>query len=306
MRCAIGIDIGGTQVKAVVVDEAGEVLSRERFDTGDSTRAWASIARDYVAAVERKHGVNIAVGVASPGLVAADGRSIKWMRGRMEAVRGFDWTTHLGSERPVPVLNDAHAALLGELWRGAAVGCKNAAMLTLGTGVGGAIVCDGRLIRGHMGRAGHLGHVSLDPEGNPDIVNTPGSLEDAIGEHTLLARGEGKFASTADLVEAFRAGDAGARRVWLKSIRALAAAIASTINIVDPEIVIIGGGIANAGAALFEPLAREVEKFEWRPLSDGVKIVPAALGEFAGAIGAAWNAMNESNRGTGFQPVLAI
>jgi glucokinase len=293
MRCAIGIDIGGTQMKAIVVDADGKVLSRGCFDTGDSTGAWASIARDYVAGVERKHGPTVAVGVASPGLAASDGRSIAWMRGRMEAVQGFDWTAHLRREHLVPVLNDAHAALLGELWCGAAVACKNAVMLTLGTGVGGAIVCDGRLLRGHLGRAGHLGHLSLDPDGKPDIVNTPGSLEDAIGEHTLLARSEGKFASTAALVEAFRAGDADARRVWLKSIRALAAAIVSTINIVDPQVVIVGGGIANAGAALFEPLARELEMFEWRPLGEGVKIVPAALGEFAGAIGAARNAMTE-------------
>ena len=184
----------------------------------------------------------------------------------------------------MPVINDAQAALLAEMWRGAATGKRDAILLTLGTGVGGAIACNGRLLTGQIGRAGHVGHISLNPAGSKDIVNTPGSLEDAIGGHTVSRRSNGRFASSEALVKAYRAGDAGAREIWLESVRALAAAIASLINVIDPQIVIIGGGIASAGNALFEPLNRCLDCFEWRPHGAGVPIVAAELGEFAGAI----------------------
>src|SRR5207249_2187105 len=127
------------------------------------------------------------------GLPARDGRSIASMPGRLAGLEGLNWQQWLGLAKPVPVFNDAQAALLGEVWLGAAKGAANAVLLTLGTGVGGAAMVDGRVLRGHLGRAGHLGHVALDPDGPGDIVNTPGSLEDAIGEHTLTVRSRGGF-----------------------------------------------------------------------------------------------------------------
>ena len=188
---------------------------------------------------------------------------------------------------PVPVLNDAHAALLGEVWQGAARGCENVIMLTLGTGVGGAAMVDGRLLRGCTGKAGHLGHATLDMEGPPDICKMPGSLEVAIGNCTIRERSEGRFETTHDLIAAYLRGDAEAGRVWLNSVKALACAIGCFTNILDPEIAVIGGGIAQAGAALFEPLRRMVREVEWETSSEGIKIVPAQLGEYAGAFGAA-------------------
>jgi glucokinase len=166
-------------------------------------------------------------------------------------------------------------------------------LLTLGTGVGGAAMVDGSLLRGHIGRAGHFGHISLDPAGPRDIANTPGSLEDAVGECTLKQRSHGRYTSTAELVAACRKGDHEARKIWLKSVEALAAGIASLINVLDPEIIVLGGGIANAGAALFRPLSKALTKFEWRPGGARVRIVAAELGERAGAFGAAWNALQE-------------
>ena len=289
---ALGIDVGATNVKAVAVTPPGYILRQARFATKDGEAApWAGAVRDYVRRHESGNGDAQWVGVASPGLVARDGRAITWMRGRMSEVQGFDWTDYLGRKQLVPVLNDAHAALLGETWIGAGRGVENAVLLTLGTGVGGAVLCDGKLLRGAIGRAGHLGHLSLNPEGSPDIVNTPGSLEDAIGDCTILARSDGRFETSAELVQAVRAGDEHATQIWLKSVKALAAAIASIINCVDPEVVILGGGVARAGKYLFDPLEEQMEKFEWRPLGGRVSIVPAALGEFAGALGAARNAM---------------
>jgi glucokinase len=213
------------------------------------------------------------------------------MPSRLQGLEGLDWTQFLGGGRPVPVLNDAHAALLGECWIGAAQGFHNVVMLTIGTGVGGAAMVDGKLLRGHLGRAGHLGHICLDPQGRPDITGTPGSLENAIGNCTIRRRTHGRFQSTHDLVAAYRDGNSEATAIWLKSVRELACAIISFINILDPEAVIIGGGIARSGDGLFEPLQRYVDEIEWRPHGHGVKILPAQLGEFAGAYGAARTAL---------------
>jgi len=119
----------------------------------------------------------------------------------------------------------------------------------------------------------------------------PGSLEVAIGNWNIRERSGGRFETTHGLVAAYVAGDAEAARVWLESVRALACAIGSFANILDPEAVLIGGGIARSGAALFEPLQHFLDEVEWRPGGGRVKLLPAALGELAGAYGAAFNAL---------------
>ena len=212
--------------------------------------------------------------------------------GKLQGLEGLNWTDALQTSHPVPVLNDAHAALLGEAWTGAAVGYLNAVLLTLGTGVGGAFLAEGRLFKGHIGRAGHLGHLSLNPDGPPDIVGTPGSLEQTIGNSTVAERSDGRFTSTHQLVEAHLDGDEQATEVWLRSMYNLAAGITSIINALDPEVIIIGGGIAQAGSALFDPLERFLEKIEWRPQGQRVRIIPAALGDLAGTLGAVHYAMS--------------
>src|SRR6185295_9391208 len=155
------------------------------------------------------------IGVASPGLAAKDGKSIAYMRGRLDGIEGFIWTDFLNSPKPVFVLNDAHAALLGEVWQGAAKGYSNVVLLTLGTGVGGAVLADGRLLKGQIGRAGHVGHISVNSDGAPDIVGIPGSLEEMIGNYNISARSRGRFNSTRELVEAHRKGDPEATLIWL-------------------------------------------------------------------------------------------
>ena len=290
---AFGIDIGGTRIKAVVTDAQGSLHHQQSLATGDATDAYKQAVADLIADLIKRFGEPVAIGISSPGLVARDHRSIAWMRGRMAGLEGYDWGKHLG--RQVRVINDAHAALLGETWRGAAAGTRDAIMFTLGTGVGGAILCDGRLLQGHLGRAGHLGHLSLNPRGQRDIVNTPGSLEDLIGDHTIGARSGGRFADTRSLVAAVEQGDAAAKSIWLESITALAAAIVSVINAVDPQVVILGGGIAKAGATLLDPLRAQLDLMEWRPTGEPVRIVFAVLDDFAGAFGAARFAISYSS-----------
>ncbi len=289
----LGLDLGGTSVKAVAVTLDGRELARHTrtFDLARDL-AFAGAVTECVQHLERHLGFPArGIGLSAPGLAARDARSIAYMPDRFPGLVGLDWARHLGRPR-VPVTNDAQAALLGEIWAGAARGARNVFLLTLGTGVGGAIMVDGHLLRGHSGKAGHLGHVSLDPDGPLDITRIPGSLEDAIGNHNIRARSQGRFASTHDLIRAHEAGEPGATEVWVASVRALAAAIASLANVLDPEIVVIGGGIANAGDVLFQPLRECVSHWEWKVCGHELRIVPAQLGELAGAFGAASTALD--------------
>jgi glucokinase len=289
MNQLIGIDIGGTQIKMAAFSTQGKMHAQWTRETGDRpTSGVPAFAETVHQMLQEADASNACVGIAAPGVAAKDGRSIAYQPGKMHGIEGFDWGSFL--EREAPVLNDAHAALLGEVWQGAAQGAKDAILLTLGTGVGGAILSDGRLLKGTFGRAGHLGHTSVNESAERSIFGTPGSLEAAIGNYTVGTRSNERFSSTRELIEAHRAGDAGATLVWVKSVRVLARAITSFINILDPEIVILGGGIIKAGAHLFAPLAEYLDEFEWRPAGHRVRVVPAALGEWAGAYGAAWNA----------------
>ena len=289
----IGIDIGGTKIKMVALSSEGDEVARRTCKTNDhpgsDIPAFAKTVRQILNRFPENS--RLRVGIASPGLVSKNGRSIAFQSGKMHGIEGFDWTDFLQMRNAVPVLNDAHAALLGEVWKGAAQGCQNAIMLTLGTGVGGAIMSDGRLLKGTIGRAGHLGHVSIGLRGERSIFGMPGALETAIGNYTLARRSGGRFNSTEELVKAYLAGDAVASRIWLKSVQALARAIASFINCLDPEAVVVGGGVAQAGAALFDPLNRYLDDLEWRPGGHRVRILRGALGEWAGAYGAARSAM---------------
>ena len=297
MNYSIGLDLGGTNIKGLAVSRSGRVLAETAIATGSfGGSSWVKnvdvVLNQLSKAVKSDPAC---IGLAAPGLAATDSRSIAFMPERLPGLEGLDWQKHFGVPFAVPVLNDAHAALLGEVWRGAARGCRNVVLLTLGTGVGGAAIVDGRPLRGRIGRAGHFGHISLNPEGPPDITGTPGSLEEAIGDSTVGARSQGRFSSTRALVAAAQKRDLEARCIWLASVRALAAGITSLINALDPEVVILGGGITRAGAALFRPLQKSLDQFEWRPGGARARIVRARLAERAGAFGAAWQAIQANS-----------
>ncbi len=291
MNWGIGIDIGGTQIKAIAVGQDGSLLQQESLPTNDREGAlgeWIAQVKSIVSDFEAKVQSGVTgVGICSPGLAARDNRSIAYLPGKLEELEGFDWTEALGREKMVPVVNDAHAALLGEAWVGAAAGKQEVALFTLGTGVGGAILSGGQLLKGAIGRAGHLGHMSLDPNGMVSICNMPGAMETMVGDYTISERTNGQFSSTKDLVQAFESGDNEAKTFWLRSIRALGCAIGSAINILDPEIILLAGGITSAEDSLINPLKEVLEEVEWRPGGHSVPIEFASLGEWAGATGAA-------------------
>lgn len=299
LNLAIGIDLGGTNIKAALVDtQSAKTLATLSKPTRDgefenNTPRFALTVREIVHEFEAQAGQKLTVGLSAPGLANPSGRCIDWMPGRMHGLEKFAWADFL--ERDCRVLNDAHAALLGEVWAGAAKNTQDAFMITLGTGVGGAIWSGGRLMKGKIGRAGHLGHLSVDSNAPCDDFNTPGSLEDAIGNQTIGLRGEGRYATTHALLDAYATGDEHAKRVWLTSVRHLAAALASLINILDPEVIIIGGGIATgAKERLFVPLQQMLDGFEWRPGGSEARLVPAELGDSAGCLGAVFNLLQSA------------
>ncbi len=299
MTPIIGIDLGGTRIKGAFFDgETGEMLARETVPTRDGEPmengepAFLHQARRLVARLEGAAGVVAdRMGVSAPGLANRAADVIDFMPGRLAGLEGLKWGEAFA--RPASVLNDAHAALMGEIWQGGARGLEDVVFLTLGTGVGGAVVSGGRLLRGHLGRAGHLGHLALDFHGPGDICGTPGSLEDLVGNHSVARRSHGRFESTEALVTAVGAGDPEAGVIWDESMRALAAGVASLINAFDPEAVVIGGGISEAWNSIEPRLARWLDEFEWRPGGFRVALRRAELGEWAGVYGAAWFALGE-------------
>ena len=167
-------------------------------------------------------------------------------------------------------------------------------MLTLGTGVGGAILIDGKPYQGAFNKAGHIGHMVIDDEGDRGVTGMPGSLEECVGNYTIEKRSNGKFTSTLQLIEAYKKGDADAKEIWHRSVRHLALGLCSIANILSPEVIVLGGGISQADKELFEPLEGYMNQYEWRPGGHKTKIVKAICGDMAGAIGAASFALNFS------------
>ena len=252
---SIGIDMGGTNIKGVLINDKGDILHEIQCKTKEKEAVyWKGAIADMLHSLQQKSsGKNAPVGLSAPGLAGSNNDCIKLMPGRLEGLENFVWADYLKTQ--TWVLNDAHAALMAEAKFGAGKGCGNVILLTLGTGVGGGIMINGELHQGLLNRAGHMGHVMLNADSDGcDVTNMPASLEDAIGNCTIEQRSFGKFSSTYELVQAYKDGDTFATYVWLHSVKRLAVALCSFINILSPDIIILGGGIAQSGDDLFKPL----------------------------------------------------
>ena len=291
----LGVDVGGTQAKLVAVRSHGEQLDSAVVPTPDApddepgnVKRRVTAIRRFFEQVQSNTGEQFrGIGVSSPGLADAENRSMYYLPGKMWGVEGLDWEDALGLGKTARVINDGHAALLAEQWVGAAAGKRDVVLLTLGTGVGGALMLNGQLVQGSAGRAGHFGHIILNHRGPSDIFEIPGSLEWYFGNATVSVRTGGKYASVEELVEGYRAGERLATRHWLDAVDALAVGLVSIINSVDPECFVLGGGITAAREALFRPLEHAMDRYEWRPSGARVPIYKAHLSTLAGAMGAA-------------------
>ena len=291
----IGIDLGGTRIKGVAIDAEGNVLHQIYTPTNDAGGdVWKAAVAKTVSELKGKLKIQeTAIGISAPGLPNKDNTTIAFMPGRLEGLENFIWKDHL--KCPAYVLNDGIAALVAEAKTGAAKDSTNAIMITLGTGVGGALLINGQPYQGSFNKAGHIGHMVIDSSGDPDVTNMPGSLEECIGNCTVEKRSKGKFSSTHELLNAYKNGDELATQVWLTSVKKLAIGLASASNFISPDTIVVGGGIAEANDDLFIPLNKWFDEVEWQPGGIRPKIVKAVHGDLAGAIGAACFALSKNN-----------
>lgn len=295
LQLSIGIDLGCTNIKGVLIDADGNILAQRRQETNEQDdQHWKGSVASIIKELQNESSTIVRnIGLSAPGLANADNTWIAFMPGRLPGLENFNWSEFTGQH--IFVLNDAHAALMAEAAFGAARGMQHAVLLTLGTGVGGGILINGQLYQGLSQMAGHLGHITVDAENpNIDVTNMPGSIEDAIGNLSISKRSMGKFNTTFELVEAYKKGDSFASWLWLSSVRKLAICIASAINVLSPEAVIIGGGISLAGDDLIKPLQDFLDLYEWRPGNKKTPVKLAQFSDLAGAIGAAGFSLSKS------------
>lgn len=292
---SIGIDLGCTNIKGVLIDDTGNIISQWKEETNEQDDThWKNAVAKMTKSLRAHSSVIIKnIGLSAPGLSNSDNTCISFMPGRLPGLENFNWSDLIGAR--VFVVNDAHAALMAEATFGAAKGMKHAILLTLGTGVGGGILINGQLYQGLAQMAGHFGHTSVDADNpNDDVTHMPGSIEDAIGNLTISQRSKGKFNTTFELVEAYKRNEPFASWLWLSSVRKLAISIASAINVLSPEAVIVGGGISLSGDALMNPLHDFLTLYEWQPGGKKTALKLAKFSDMAGAIGAAGFALSKS------------
>jgi glucokinase len=280
----LGLDVGGTNVKRVVL-ENDEIVARDFEPTRSQEGVDAVLAR--LAALALDAGPVDGVGVALPGLLDSQGRGVL-----LPNLTG-DWIGHpIGQQlheavgQPVRLLNDGHAFALAEARVGAARGAGEVLCIVCGTGVGGGLVIGGRLHVGVENRGGEVGHHTVVEDGPLCGCGNRGCLEMLAGAKAI-ARAAGQ-SSFDDVVVAARTGDDRAVEALRRAAAYIGIAIANLTIFLTPERIVVGGGVAQAGDLLFEPLRAEVERRAGRvaPLH-AIEIVPATLGADAGAVGAA-------------------
>jgi glucokinase len=296
-------DLGGTHLRAATVDRMGRIHSRFKQNTPQGNGA-AAIVDAIVAAVhEFQQGAEIsAVSLVVPGTVKVEeGAVVK--APNLPCLDGFRLAAALSSQLDLPAIveNDANAAAVGELWQGAAVGCRTIICLTLGTGVGGGIILDGKLWRGVDGAAAEIGHMCVDPFGGVACTcGSRGCLE-VFASATAIVRMtreasprypdsilHGKEGQTAEMIfEAGKAGDELALEIFRRMGVYLGIGLANLINILNPEMIVIGGGVVNAWDLFEKHMHQQVEERAFPLLAARVKIVRAKCGDDAGLLGAA-------------------
>lgn len=296
-RTAIGIDIGGSNIKGVVLNDKGEVLLRQAIPTDDDGEGrWKINAIDMVQKLKAACGAPVdAIGLSSPGFANKDNNAIAYLPDRLAGIENLSWEELFNAQ--TFVINDAHAALLAETRFGCLQGYCNAVLLTLGTGVGGAFLNNGELYQGENQMAGHFGHTCIAPyDDERSILGMPGSLEYALGNYSIHRRSHGRYATTLEVVEAYEQSEPFATWLWLDMMRKLALTIASFSNSLAPQAVVLAGGITQATDRLLQPLHCFLDIFEYRPNNKRTEIKIAQFTELSGAIGAAAFAISKTEK----------
>ena len=297
---AIGIDFGGTSIKSALVQGA-EVLRRGRLINPQGASAAQTLSAIEEVIRELCHDLPglVPVGIGLPGLVDST-------HGIVHGLSNVDGWEEVPVQRlledrlhvPVILENDANAMAYGEWKHGAATHARHVICITLGTGVGGALILDGKLFRGAQLAAGEIGHASIDYRGKPGPYGSTGGLEEYVGNAQITERAEEAYrqvnlpppaqpCSPEILASAGNAGCPIARRLWEAVGDEIGAALASAVWILNPDAIVIGGGVAKAGDILFDPIQRSLRSRTPPVIHEQLRIVPAQLGNDAGAIGCA-------------------
>lgn len=301
----IGIDLGGTDIKGALLDLDGHTLEKIRVATDAKNGYQAVVARVLQVIEQLKQWSGIenkeisGVGIGIPG-------QIDYSQGKVLFAPNLDWhevnikqSIEQASGLPVFLDNDGNVAALGEMWSGAGKGYANIVMLTIGTGIGGGIIIDGQLLRGKSGSAGEIGHMIMLKNGPLCNCGQSGCLETLTAAPAILRQAREAMQSdrktsltdfaqltAKDVFIAAERGDQVALQIIANSAYWLGIAIANLINVINPELVIIGGGVARAGDILIAPIRQIALAKALSVAAEAVKIVPAYLGNDAGCIGA--------------------
>jgi glucokinase len=283
----IGIDIGGSALKLGRYDVQGHCYQSLTVPTPQPATPQSVLETVVNSTPQIIPNVKLiqAIGVGLPGPVDGTGR-ISQIAINLSNWKNVPLADQLEQKMGLPVImaNDANCAGLGEVWLGAGQSLRNVIVLTLGTGVGGAMIINGKLFVGHHGAAGELGLITLNPDGPPCNSGNNGSLEQYL---SIQAVRRETGLDPAELAEKALAGDEKACQFWQQYGRWLGAGLASLIYVLTPEAIILGGGIS-AGAALFLPSTQaEIERRVLPTSRVGMQLLLAKLGNQAGTIGAA-------------------
>jgi glucokinase len=314
-RRAIGIDIGGTKIAAGVVTDAGTIVQAMTVPTPREQEHIVRCIADTVAVLRQAHPEVAAIGVGAAGMVDWPSGHIRWAPNNAYHDLPLQRLLAASSGLPTVVENDANAAAWAEAAVGAGAGLANVIAVTIGTGIGAGIILNGELQRGDTGIAGEAGHMIVNPSGSERCAcGATGCLEamasgTALGRLGRLAVAAGQAGwldgpaedVTGEMVHAAaRRGDPTALRLFGEIGYWLGVGTASLANIFDPQLVIIGGGLASTGDLLLQPARDSLERFifarEHRKLPP---LVPAQLGADAGLIGAALLALRRYPRARG-------
>jgi glucokinase len=306
MGLAIGVDVGGTKIAAGVVDDSGLVLEQQRVRTpDDDPEALRAAIVVLVQDLKARHDIT-AVGIGAAGFVNAERTGVYFSAHVPFGTAPFSEALHEALQLPVTIENDGNAAAWAEFAFGAGQGVDDQLMVALGTGIGGGLILGGQLYRGGHGVAAEIGHINLVPGGRPCECGREGCFEEYASGNalqrmareaaaegsapTLLAGADGDVSAiTGDQVtELARTGHEEGRRMFEMLAEPLGNGIASLVAILDPTLVVLGGGVSEAGEFLLQPTRPQVERqLSGRGHREPPELRVAALGNDAGLIGAA-------------------
>jgi glucokinase len=295
-----GVDLGGTSAKIGIVDRAGTILARDRVAI-DARAEFEEIVGPVAAALAALlagcgGGEPAGIGIGAPGFIDPVTGTVVGGSENIPAMQGRSLAAYLGGKLAVRAWadNDATCAAAAELAFGAGRGLRGFLLVTVGTGIGGGLVLGGRVWRGVRGFAGEIGHVSIDPKGRPCPCGARGCLEQYASGPAIVREWKagagprgGKVDSPLEVARLARAGDPAALAAFAGAGRALGQALGGALNLLDIEAFLVGGGIADAGEILLEPVRRGLGEFAYPLVAEGVRVIAAELGNDAGLLGAA-------------------